>query len=197
MKVQATLDNLLSKSNGTIKVSQALEAGISKPAFYEYVKRNNLENANNGIYYQQHAWSDYLYFLHLRCKQAVFSHETALYLHELTDREPFNYSVTVITGYNPTNLKKDGVKVYSVKKELHHVGLTLIKTNFNNDVPVYDLERTVCDIIRSRNSMDYQVFQDTLKNYLKRRDKNLKLLMEYAALFRVKNVLKKYLEVLL
>ena len=197
MKVQATLDNLLSKSNGTIKVSQALEAGISKPAFYEYVKRNNLENANNGIYYQQHAWIDYLYFIHLRCKQAVFSHETALYLHELTDREPFNYSVTVITGYNPTNLKKDGVKVYSVKKELHHVGLTFIKTNFNNDVPVYDLERTVCDIIRSRNSMDYQVFQDTLKNYLKRRDKNLKLLMEYAALFRVKNVLKKYLEVLL
>ena len=45
--------------------------------------------------------------------------------------------------------------------------MTLIKTNFNNDVPVYDLERTVCDIIRSRNSMDYQVFQDTLKNYLK------------------------------
>ena len=72
-----------------------------------------------------------------------------------------------------------------------------MKTPYGNKIKVYDLERTVCDIIRSRNSIDYQVFQDTLKNYLKRRDKNLKLLMEYAALFRVKNVLKKYLEVLL
>ena len=89
-------------------------------------------------------------------------------MHELTDREPFNYSVTVITGYNPTNLKKDGVKVYSVKKEPHHVGLTLIKTNFNNDVPVYDLERTVCDIIRSRNSMDYQVFSGYIKELFKK-----------------------------
>ena len=197
MKTTLALNNLINSSNGTIKTSQAVKAGISKPAFYEYVKRNNLVKASNGIYHQQHAWADSLYFIHLRCKQAVFSHETALYLHDITDREPLNYSVTVRTGYNPTNLKKSGIKVYTVKNELHSIGLSLIKTNFNNTVPVYNLERTVCDIVRSRNSIDYQVFQDTLKNYVKRRDKNLKLLMEYAELFRVKNILKKYLEVLL
>lgn len=120
------------------------------------------------------------------CKQAVFSHETALYLHDLTDREPLNYSITVRTGYNPTNLKKDGIKVYTVKNELHNIGLSFIKTNFNNTVRVYNLERTVCDIVRSRNSIDCQVFQDTLKKYVKRSDKNLKLLMDYATLFRVK-----------
>ena len=197
MKTALALDYLLDNGNGTIKTSQAVKAGISKPAFYEYVKRNNLVKASNGIYHQQHTWADSLYFIHLRYKQVVFSHETALYLHDLTDREPLNYSVTVRTGYNPTNLKKSGIKVYTVKNELHSIGLSLIKTNFNNTVPVYNLERTVCDIVRSRNSIDYQVFQDTLKNYVKRRDKNLKLLMEYAELFRVKNILKKYLDVLL
>lgn len=197
MKAEIILDNLLNSGNGIIKTSQVVKAGISKPVFYEYIMRNNLVKEDNGIYYQQDAWADHLYFIHLRCKQAVFSHETALYLHDLTDREPLNYSLTVRTGYNPTNLKKDGMKVYTIKNELHNIGLTNIKTNFNNIVPVYNLERTVCDIVRSRNSVDYQVFQETLKNYLARRDKNLQLLMEYAALFRVKNILKKYLEVLI
>lgn len=197
MESARALDYLLDKNNGIIKVSQVIEAGVSKPTFYEYVKLRNLVKADNGIYHQQNVWADSLYFIHLRCKQAVFSHETALYLHELTDREPLNYSVTVRTGYNPTHLKKDGIKVYTVKKELHSIGLKSMATNFNNNVPVYDLERTVCDIVRSRNYIDYQVFQDALKNYVKRRDKNLKLLMEYAALFRIKNILKKYLEVML
>lgn len=197
MKAALLLDSLLEKNNGIIKTSQVIDAGISKPAFYGYIKEKNLSKAGNGIYYNSDSWADILYFIHLKCRQAVFSHETALYLHDLTDREPLNYSITVKTGYNPTNLKKEGIKVYTVKKELHGIGQTFIATNFNNTVPVYNLERTVCDIIRSRNVIDFQIFQDTLKNYARRRDKNLSLLMEYASLFKVKNILQRYLRVLL
>lgn len=53
---------------------------------------------------------------------------------------------------------------------------------------MYDMERTVCDILRSRNSVETQVFQDTLKMYAKRRDKNLHHLADYAKLFRVENL---------
>lgn len=61
---------------------------------------------------------DAMYVLSLRCKQAVFSHETALFLHDMTDREPTWYSVTVKAGYNPSKLTADGIKVYNIKKEL-------------------------------------------------------------------------------
>ena len=57
-----------------------------------------------------------MYLVHLRCKQAVFSHETALFFHDLTDREPLVYEITVKTGYNPSKLKEDGIKVYTIKK---------------------------------------------------------------------------------
>jgi len=71
------------------------------------------------------------------------------------------------------------------------------KTPFGNTVPVYDMERTVCDIIRSRSSIEAQTFQDALKQYAKRPDKNLRQLMRYAREFHVEKILKQYLEVLL
>mgnify|MGYP000107979199 FL=1 len=71
-----------------------------------------------------------MYLLHLRVEQAVFSHETALFFHDLTDREPLEYTVTVKTGYNPSKLKAEGVQVFTIKAELHGVGLTTAQTPF-------------------------------------------------------------------
>lgn len=113
------IDQLIKEHGGTIQTFQVLEAGISKPVFYAYVKEKGLEQAAHGVYVSPDAWTDAMYLLHLRCGQAVFSHETALFFHDLTDREPIRYSVTVKTGYNPSRLQGDGVQVYTVKKELH------------------------------------------------------------------------------
>ena len=138
-----------------------------------------------------------MYLLHLRCAQAVFSHESALFFHDLTDREPNPYSITVKTGYNPASLQADGIKVYTIKKELHDVGIVTMNTPFGNPVPVYDMERTICDLIRSRSGIEMQTFQDALKQYAKRKDKDLRKLMRYAQMFRVEKLLRQYLEVLL
>ena len=72
-----------------------------------------------------------------------------------------------------------------------------METTFGNEVPVYDMERTVCDVIRNRSNIEMQVFQDTLKRYVKRKDKNLRRLMQYAKVLHVEKVLRQYLEVLL
>ena len=126
-----------------------------------------------------------------------FPHETALFFHDLTDREPLEYTVTVKTGYNPSKLKAEGVQVFTIKAELHGVGLTTAQTPFGHTVPVYDLERTICDLLRSRNNMEMQTFQGALKMYARRKDKDLRTLMRYAGMFRVEKILRQYLEVLL
>ena len=64
-------------------------------------------------------------------------------------------------------------------------------------IPMYDLERTICDLMRSRSSIEAQDFNSILKTYVSRRDKDLNRLMEYAKLFRVDNVIRKYMGVLL
>lgn len=191
------LDALIASHNGIIQTAQAIEAGFSKPTFYAYVKERALEQASHGIYISPDAWKDAMYLLHLRSGQAVFSHETALFFHDLTDREPMQYSVTVKAGYNPSRLKADGIQVYNVKADLYTMGVTTAQTPFGNSVPIYDMERTICDLIRNRSSIEIQTFQDALKQYAKRRDKNLRTLMQYAALLRVEKILRQYLEVLL
>src|SRR5699024_9403146 len=125
-----------------IQTAEALSLGVPKPDFYDFIKENNYERVSHGIYASQDAWVDAMYILSLRSKQVVFSHETALFLHDLTDREPLAYSVTVKTGYNPSRLKADGINVYTVKKELYEIGSTTIQTPFGNTVQAYDMERT-------------------------------------------------------
>jgi len=191
------LDTVLESQKGVMRTADALSAGVSKPYFYEYVKSRNLEQASRGIYVSPDAWADPMYLLSLRCKQSVFSHDTALFLHDLTDREPLRYSVTFTTGYNPSRLTASGVKVYTIKKELYPLGLTSVKTPFGHDVAVYDKERTVCDVLRSRSHMDAQSFQDALKRYALGKGKNLRRLMEYAKAFHIEKLMRQYMEVLL
>lgn len=191
------LDHLLKTQEGMLRTDQVVSAGISKPVFYNYVRSRDLERVAHGMYLSKDTWVDAMYLLHLRFSQVVFSHDTSLFFHDLTDREPLQYTVTVKTGYNPTKLKAEGVQVFTIKAELHEVGLITMQTPFGHDVPVYDMERTVCDLLRSRNHIEMQTFQGALKAYARRKDKDLRTLMRYARLFRVEKILRQYLEVLL
>ena len=191
------LDHLLKTQEGMLRTDQVVSVGISKPVFYNYVRSRDLERVAHGMYLSKDTWVDAMYLLHLRFSQVVFSHDTSLFFHDLTDREPLQYTVTVKTGYNPTKLKAEGVQVFTIKAELHEVGLITMQTPFGHDVPVYDMERTVCDLLRSRNHIEMQTFQGALKAYARRKDKDLRTLMRYAKLFRVEKILRQYLEVLL
>lgn len=74
---------------------------------------------------------------------------------------------------------------FTIKAGLHDVGLTTAKTPFGHTVPVYDMERTICDLLRSRSRIEIQTFQGALKSYARRKDKNLRALMQYAGMFKV------------
>ena len=174
------LDQLLETQDGMLRTAQVVSAGISKPVFYDYVHSRELERVAHGIYLSKDAWVDAMYLLHLRVEQAVFSHETALFFHDLTDREPLEYTVTVKTGYNPSKLKAEGVQVFTIKAELHGVGLTTAQTPFGHTVPVSDLERTICDLLRSRNNMEMQTFQGALKMYARRKRWNSRIPNKWA-----------------
>lgn len=191
------MEQMLEEHGGMLQTAQVIAAGISKPIFYDFIREKDLEQAAHGVYVSADAWVDAMYLIHLRCGQAIFSHETALFFHDLTDREPSPYSVTVKRGYSPSRLKADGIAVHTLKPELHEIGITHLQTPFGHTVPVYDMERTICDVIRCRNNIEIQTLQGALKQYVLRKEKNLHVLMRYAGLFRIEKILRQYLEVLL
>ena len=188
----------LMQNEDYITLEKAKENGISKYSFYKFIRENGIERIGRGIYSKDDTLIDELYLISKRCHQAVFSHYEAFYYHSLTDREPLIHTITVRSGYNAHRIKADqSCKVYYVKKELLDIGKIIVKDNFGNNIPIYDLERTICDLVRSRSTIEIQEFNTVLKAYVRRKDKNLNLLMEYAKSFQIENIIRSYMELLL
>ncbi|MFC2422086.1 type IV toxin-antitoxin system AbiEi family antitoxin domain-containing protein [Dialister invisus] len=183
--------------SGILLTKNAIEAGISKHALYNFIRDNGFEKAAHGVYASPETWKDENYILSLRCPQGVLSHDEALYYHGLTDREPLQKTITIYTGYGTSRMVADGIKVFTVKKELLDIGKEIVKTSYGHDIPLYNRERTICDLIRSRNRFEIQDFQTALKTYIMGKNKNLNRLMEYAKLFHVDKKIREYMEVLL
>lgn len=184
-------------NSGILLTKNAIEAGISKHALYNFIRDNGFEKAAHGVYASPETWEDENYILSLRCPQGVLSHDEALYYHGLTDREPLQKTITIYTGYGTSRMVADGIKVFTIKKELLDIGKEIVKTSYGHDIPLYNRERTICDLIRSKNRFEIQDFQTALKTYIMGKNKNLNRLMEYAKLFHVDKKIREYMEVLL
>ena len=197
MAVPKELQSVLKQNGGIVTTAQANESGVLNERLRLLVNSGDLERLTTRIYVLPDEFADKMYIVQLRRPKIIYSHETALFLHELTDCDPINYMVTVSTGYNSTRLREDGYTVFTIMRELHEIGVAKLTTMFGNSVKAYDMERTICDCLRSRNDLDIAVVTDAIKRYAKRKDKNLNKLMQMAETFKVTKLLRSYMEVLL
>jgi predicted transcriptional regulator of viral defense system len=191
------LQTVLEDHGGIISLSQVKAAGLSHMSVLRLAKSGGLERAAHGVYVLPDEIPDEMYVAQLRRPKTIYSHGTALFLHDLTDRDPIQYSVTVPTGYNTKQLNTDGFKVFSVRREFYETDIVQIPTKFGHTVSTYGLERTICDCVRSRSRMEAEIVTEAVKRYVRRIDKNLNLLMELAGRFGITKILRNYLEVLL
>jgi len=191
------IEKLLEENNGLIKTADAVRAGISRPSIGLLVRNGELERISYGHYIEADTLPDELYLLQQRSQKIVFSHETALFLHDMAERTPLQHSLTIPSSSKLSPALSKGCKVYYVKPELHGLGLCSVMSKMGQTVIAYNVERTVCDILRSRNRIGAQIFAEAVKSYAARKDKDWGKLREYAEAFRVTKLLRQYLEVLL
>lgn len=189
--------NIFKEQSGIVRPSDLLKYGIPRSYLSVLEKKGEIQRISRGIYSVAYDLVDEMASIQARYKGAIFSHETALYLCELTDRTPLFYSVTVPAGYNATSLKASGVKVYFVNRALYALGAVAAKSPHGHDIRTFNLERTICDVLRSRNQLDVQFVSEALKRYVAKADKNIALLFHYAEHFRIQKIARQYLEVLL
>ena len=197
MDYHKLLETLLREKEGMLLTKDIIEAGISKQLLSKYVKKGYIERVAQGVYLSKDAFEDAMYVLQARSKKAIFSHETALYLHDLTDRDPLQYTVTLPSGYNASNFKNDGIYVYFIKNDLLNLGVEYGKTPFGRNIRVYNKERTICDIVRNRNGIDSAIFNEGIRRYLSEKEKDIPKLLQYAEKFRVEKIIRQYVEVLI
>jgi predicted transcriptional regulator of viral defense system len=174
-----------------------MHEGIHREYLTMFVEEEKLIRTAYGVYQSPYAWEDKLYMYQQKKKRMIYSHETALYLHGLSDRDPAQYTVTLPTGYNTSQIKQIDLITYTIKPSLFELGKMTMKSPFGNDITLYDKERTICDIIRSRSRVDNQILNDGLKRYVTDATKDLNKLMNYAKKMGIENVLRNYMEILL
>lgn len=197
MNYKKILQELSSLHGGIIATKAAEDAGISRAMLSKLCKEGRLQRIAKGQYMLVDDMPDELLSISLRTEHLVFSHETALFLHGISDRTPFEHSITTPANRVPSPALREACKVYYIKPELFELGRTKMSTPLGNQVPCYDLERTVCDIIRSRNKMGTETFLAALKQYAADPKKDLNRLNAYAKKMCLTNVVRQYLEVLL
>lgn len=197
MNINSEILQQMKKNNNVITTSQVLQLGYSKALLTKYVKAGLLERSRHGVYSLPDAVNDDMYALMLRSSKIIFSHDTALFLNGLSERTPFRHTVTIPSDSAlPASIKGE-CNCFYIKPELHRLGMIEKKTTFGNNVRCYNMERTICDFLRSRNRCDEETLISAVKNYAVFKDKNLSVLSDYAKYLRVEKSLKHYLEVLL
>jgi len=191
------IEQIASESGGYFLTRNAESAGITKAALSLYAKQGKLERVRRGVYILPANFEDEMFSVQATVPLAVYSHDTALYLHDLCDRDPLRYTVTVPFGYNSATLRSKNIRVRTDKKETHNNDVVEIDTIYGNKVRAYDVERTLCDCLKPRCQVDIALIADAFKRYAKRKNKDLHKLMAYAASVGVDKKVRSYMEVLL
>ena len=188
--------NIVKRNDGVITSKETDEHGIHRQYLSELVKQGKLEKIERGVYITVDAFEDKLFSLQIRFNKGIYSHNTALYLHRLTDRTPLKFTMTFPTSYNITNAQNNGIKTYRTNQKFYSIGIVNALTNNNHSVNVYNVERTLCDIVRGNSKMNKEEVVNAFKEYAKRKNKDLNVLFKYAKLLKVEDKIRGYMEVL-
>ncbi len=191
------IKKLLKKNNGIITTKEIEDLGINSKILTRMIEKGIIERVSRGVYISVDTLEDKYFITQAICKKGIFSHETALYFHDLCDRTPIKYQLTIPSYYNNVLIKDKNYQFFYLKEELYEIGIIEMKTPYGNKVKVYDLERTICDIIRNKKKIEIALFTDAMKRYADRKDRNSIKLHKYAKIFNIEDELRKYLEVLL
>lgn len=197
MNHKKKLEELIKENHGTVLSSDLNEYDIPRVYLHKMVKEGSLEKVDRGIYVLTNSIEDEMFAMQKKYSKLIYSHETALYIHGLSDRTPFEYSACVPSGYKVVDKVSEKFKIYYIKKNLHQLGVEPYRSSFGNPIRVYNVERTICDVLRSRSRIDVQILNDALKKFVKLKSTDYSVLMHYAKQLNMEATVKHYLEVLL
>ncbi len=188
---------IVEKNKGYITTKEVVNNGIDKKFLTNMVKKGTLVRISKGYYGLPNYIEDEYYKIVSKSKNARFSMATALYLHNLSDRTPLLYNITLPNNYSGVLQKDKNVIINFVNRNILDLGVIDMPSPFGMKIKVYDIERTICDIIKNKNKIDGEIFSKALKEYARSNNKNLSKLTKYAKIMKIEKKVSEYMEVLL
>ncbi|HOO67833.1 MAG TPA: type IV toxin-antitoxin system AbiEi family antitoxin domain-containing protein [Bacilli bacterium] len=173
------IESFMNLNNGYVTSKMVTDLGIHRMYLNIMCEKGIIEKVGKGIYIDSKKYEDSYYVFSLENPNVIFSHMTALYFYGLSIKAPSSkYDITIVNKYHNPKIKKHNI--FYVSKDIYNLGLTEVKTPAGNKVKAYDIERCICDIVRSKKRMDIELIKYSIREYLKRKDKDINKLSNYA-----------------
>ena len=186
-------EKLTENTNGYFSLKTAAEFGITRWQLQKLLRNGEIQKVSYGLYALKNVIPDELFITQLLSPRAIFSHESALFFNGYSDQVPFRYTISVPHGYISKNLSEQ-YDVRHVAKESAEEGIKIIKSELGNDLRVYSIERTLCELLHKPSDLDKERFIPAIQKYLRSKNKDILMLMHFAKMFRVEKRLLPYLE---
>ena len=197
MEMKDTIAKILKANNGTLKASDTRLAGIDNKELQRLTDAGVLERIGHGLYISASDMADDYLVAQYKCGKGVFSHETALYFHGLSDRTPLQLMMTIPSGYNTTLLKdKSSYRFFYCKPDVYTLGIATVSSPHGNALRVYDRERTLCDCVKKKSCLDSDLVLSAVKQYMNENGADFAKLLDYAETLKIRDTVRQYMEVL-
>ncbi len=183
-------------NNGYLTTKDVVEHDIPRIYLSRLVQERVIERVCRGVYIKSNEIPDDMVILQKKSKNAIYSHMTALYLYGLSNRIPIKYDITVNQGYNGKLQAENNVNLFYIKRNLLELGLTSYNLSSGYKIKIYNLERTICDIIKNKNRLDQEIVNKAIREYFYNKNKNILKLYEYAKELKIYDKVRSTFEVL-
>jgi predicted transcriptional regulator of viral defense system len=187
---------LLKQRGGHLRTKEARENGVKNKTMQRLADQGLIERVAHGLYVGADVFPDPFYVAQHRCPKGVFSNETALFLHDLSDRDPIRLMMTIPSGWNTRLLTDENFLFFYNGPEKMKLGICETETPSGVKVRAFDVERTLCDCLRNIDKLDRDLVLTALKRYVKCKNKDSAKLLEYASVLKIRQMVYRYLEVL-
>lgn len=180
-------------ANGGFITTKELAGRMEYERLRRALQEGTLVRIRKGIYAEEEALANSMIDVERIVPNGILCLYTAFMHYDLSTQVPASVCIAIEAKRKVRLPDYPAIDLYYWKKENLMFGVVR-QAIAGYNVRITDLERTVCDAVKYRNKIGLDVCGEILNNYLKRSDRNISVLHDYANRLRVENILNRYLE---
>jgi predicted transcriptional regulator of viral defense system len=196
MKEANFIRNIFEQKAGIVSAQYLSENGVTYYDINQLLQTALITKLKRGLYKWADIETDELAEVANIVEKGVFCLQSACFYYGLTTSIPSEHHIAIADTRHVALPIYPPIKLYYWNENVYHLGVTNVIAG-NQWVQMYDMEKTICDVIRHRNKIGFDVIKEVFKNYVKRKDKNLNRLDNYAKLLKIQNKINQIIEWLL
>ena len=177
----------MKKIRNYIKTRELRAIGLRDTAVKKLMAEGKLIKIRQGLYRDATMFNQNQSFIDISIAvpRAVITGMSALSYYNLTTFMPSKVTVAIPRGSKLPKISYPPNEIYTSVKTIFNRGISEIKEK-GYTFRIYNLERTVCEAFRMSNRVGIDVAKESLKEYMKRKDKDINKLYKMAEFCKVK-----------